>query len=70
MRNTYTHRGKQRRKYQPDELKEMARLGRIVFDVCLMLDLGLSPDICRERVHQWSDYSFAMHDARKHRENS
>jgi len=70
MRNRYTHRGKQRRKYQPDELKEMARLGRIVFDVCLMLDLGLSPDICLQRAHQWSDYSFAMHDARKHRENS
>jgi ApeA N-terminal domain 1 len=69
MRNTYSHRGKQSRKYQPDELKEIARLGRIVFDVCLMLDLGLSVDTCRERVHQWSDYSFAMHDARKHHED-
>jgi hypothetical protein len=75
MRNAYTHRGKQRGKrreiqrpeYEPDELKEMARLGRIVFDVCLMLDLGLSVDTCRERVHRWSDYSWAMHDARKHR---
>ena len=46
----------------------MARFGRIVFDVSLMPDLGLSADICRERVHQWSDYSFAMHDARKHRD--
>jgi hypothetical protein len=76
MRNTYTHRGKkpgkqrekEGREYEPDELKEMARLGRIVFDVCLMLDLGLSADTCRERVRQWSDYSWAMHDARKHRD--
>ncbi|HUY25500.1 MAG TPA: HEPN domain-containing protein [Candidatus Saccharimonadales bacterium] len=75
MRNTYTHRGKQRgkrpekrrRDYEPDELKEMARLGRLVFDVCLMLDLGLSVDTCRERVQRWSDYSWAMHDARKRR---
>ncbi len=71
MRNTYTHRGQKsgegRRDYAPDELKEMARLGGIVFDVCLMLDLGLSVDICRERVQRWSDYSWAMHDARKHR---
>jgi hypothetical protein len=35
--------------------------------VCLMLDLGLSIETCRERVQRWSDYSWAMHDARKHR---
>ena len=70
MRNTYTHRGMQGREYQRGELSETARFGRIVFDVCLMLDLGLSADVCRDRVHQWSDYSFAMHDARKHRADS
>ncbi len=70
MRNTYTHRGKTRGRqstYDRGELREIARLGRLVLDVCLMLDLGVSADTCRERVHRWSDYSFAMHDARKRR---
>ena len=68
MRNAYTHRRKGGEDLRRDELREMARFGRIVFDVSLMLDLGLSADVCRERVLQWSDYSFAMHDARKHRD--
>ena len=66
MRNRYTHRGQPRRGFGREEPREMERFGRIVFDVCLLLDLGLSIDTCRDRVRQWSDYSWAMHDARKH----
>src|SRR5438034_4217681 len=49
-------------------LKEMAQPGRSVFDVCLMLDLGLAADTCRERVHRWPGYILALHDARKPRD--
>jgi hypothetical protein len=66
MRNRYTHRGKEGRDYEPRELDEMARFARIIFDVCVMLDIGLPAQLCGERVHGMADYSFALRDARKH----
>ena len=63
MRNKFTHRGKRAPKYSGTELFQMARFGRLVLDVCLILDLGISVEACQKRSQQWSDFSWAMSEA-------
>jgi hypothetical protein len=63
MRNKFTHRGRKPPDYGANELFQVARFGRLVLDVCLILDLGIPPEVCRARVEQWSDFSWAMSEA-------
>jgi hypothetical protein len=60
MRNRYTHRGGSAPSYSRSQLFNMSRFARIVVDVCLMLDLGISAEVCRSRAEGWSDFSWAM----------
>jgi hypothetical protein len=63
MRNKFTHRGRRPPDYGANELFQMARFGRLVLDVCLILDLGIPARVCRARAEQWSDFSWAMSDS-------
>jgi hypothetical protein len=63
MRNKFTHRGRRPPDYGANELFEMTRFGRLVLDVCLILDLGIPVDVCRARIEHWSDFSWAMSEA-------
>ncbi len=63
MRNKFTHRGRRPPDYGANELFQVARFGRLVLDVCLILDLGIPAEVCRARVEHWSDFSWAMSEA-------